>query len=136
MTTAYGPASVETHLSRLPIGFLEIAVNKRSFVGSSKVVVQHIEIKEPTGSLQATPSTPSSAILVPWNPDDSWKRDALLRVNAVLGPPTRTHTVFEHLDVMVHPLGIHLVEPIAQSFWVRQNIQFHGLQAASDAACI
>ena len=82
------------------------------------MVVQHIEIKDATGALGPTPGTPVSAILVPWNPDDSWKRDALLRVNAVLGPPTRTHTVYEHLDVMVHPLGINLVESIAQSFWV------------------
>lgn len=81
-------------------------------------MVQHIEIRDATGSLGSTPGTPPSAILVPWNPDDSWKRDALLRVNAVLGPPTRTHTVYEHVDVMVHPLGVNLVESIASSFWV------------------
>ncbi len=81
-------------------------------------MVQHIEILDATGSLGSTPGTPPSAILVPWNPDDSWKRDALLRVNAVLGAPTRTHTVYEHVDVMVHPLGVNLVESIASSFWV------------------
>ena len=82
-------------------------------------MVQHIEIRDATGSLRPTPGTPVSAILVPWNPDDSWRRDALLRATAVLGAPTRTHTVYEHVDVMVHPLGVNLVESIAQSFWVK-----------------
>ena len=59
--------------------------------------------------------------MVPWNPDPSWERDALVRVNAVLGPPTRTHTVYEHLDVMTHPLGVHLNEAVATSFWVSMN---------------
>jgi hypothetical protein len=86
--------------------------------GSSKLVIQHIEIVDATDGLGATPSTPKAAILVPWNPDESWKRDALLRVNAVLGPPTRCQTVYEHVDVMFHPLGVHLVESIAQAFWV------------------
>ena len=81
--------------------------------------MQHMEIMDASGSLSATPGTPRGAVLIPWNPDDSWKRDALLRVNAVLGPPTRTHTVYEHVDVMVHPLGVHMVESVATRFWVR-----------------
>lgn len=82
-------------------------------------MVQHMEIIDMTGSIGATNSTPAGAVLIPWNPDDSWKRDALLRVNAVLKPPTPTHTVYEHVDVMVHPLGVHLVEAVASRFWVQ-----------------
>ena len=79
-----------------------------------------MEVTDTTGVIKATQSTPAGAVLVPWNPDESWKRDALLRVNAVLGAPTRTHTVYEHVDVMVHPLGVHLVESVATRFWVRR----------------
>lgn len=42
----------------------------------------------------------------------------LLQVNAVLGPATRTHTIYEHIEVVVHPLGVHLTEAVATPFWV------------------
>lgn len=96
-------------------------------------MIQHIEILDATAGLGATPSTPASAILVPWNPDDSWKRDALLRVNAVLAPPTRSQTVYEHVDVMFHPLGVHLVESIAQAFWVCLSLLNFFLEISRDS---
>ena len=40
-------------------------------------------------------------------------------MNAVLGAPTDNHVIYDHLDVMVHPLGIHLNEHFANAFWVR-----------------
>lgn len=43
---------------------------------------------------------------------------ALLQVNAVLGPATRTHTIYEHIEMVVHPLGVHLTEAVATAFWV------------------
>ena len=42
----------------------------------------------------------------------------LVQVNAVLGPATRTHTIYEHIEVVVHPLGVHLTEAVAAAFWV------------------
>ncbi len=42
----------------------------------------------------------------------------LVQVNAVLGPATRTHTIYEHIEVVVHPLGVHLTEAVATPFWV------------------
>ena len=42
----------------------------------------------------------------------------MLQVNAVLGPATRTHTIYEHIEVVVHPLGVHLTEAVATAFWV------------------
>ena len=36
----------------------------------------------------------------------------------MLGPATRTHTIYEHIEVVVHPLGVHLTEAVAASFWV------------------
>ena len=62
---------------------------------------------------------PCAQVLTLWNPDESWARDALLRVNAVLGPATRSHTVYEHIEMVVHPLGVHLNEAVAAAFWVR-----------------
>lgn len=87
--------------------------------GNSKLVIHSATVRDATGSLAAAPGTDAGAVLTLWNPDESWSRDALLRVNAVLGPATRTHTIYEHIELVVHPLGVHLNEAIASSFWVR-----------------
>ncbi len=76
-------------------------------------------MRDATGSLAAAAGTDAGAVLTLWNPDESWSRDALLRVNAVLGPATRTHTIYEHIELVVHPLGVHLNEAVASAFWVR-----------------
>ena len=87
--------------------------------GNSKLVVQSAEVRDATGSLEAAPGAEAGAVLTLWNPDESWARDALLRVNAVLGPATRAPTGYEHIEVVVHPLGVHLNEAVAAAFWVR-----------------
>ena len=87
--------------------------------GNSKLVIQSATVRDATGSLAAAAGTDAGAVLTLWNPDESWSRDALLRVNAVLGPATRTHTIYEHIEVVVHPLGVHLNEAVASAFWVR-----------------
>ena len=33
-------------------------------------------------------------------------------------PLAQTHTVYEHLDVTVHPIAFHLTEQLAVGFWV------------------
>ncbi len=86
--------------------------------GNSKLVIQSAVVRDTTSSLPAAPGTEEGKVLTLWNPDESWSRDALLRVNAVLGPATRTHIIYEHIEVVVHPLGVHLNEAVAQSFWV------------------
>lgn len=57
-------------------------------------------------------------IVSAWNPDEGWARDALLRVNATKGVPTADLSVWELVDVMVHPLGVHIVQHVANSLWV------------------
>lgn len=89
-----------------------------ALTGNSKLVIQSAVVRDATGALPAAPGTEEGKVLTLWNPDESWSRDALLRVNAVLGPATRTHTIYEHIEVVVHPLGVHLNEAVAQSFWV------------------
>ncbi len=92
-------------------------------------MIHSATVRDATGSLAAAPGTDAGAVLTLWNPDESWSRDALLRVNAVLGPATRTHTIYEHIELVVHPLGVHLNEAIASSFWVRPPVAFlMGLQ--------
>lgn len=56
-----------------------------------------------------------------WNPDESWAQDALLRVNATKGVPTAELTVWSLVDVMVHPLGVHIHQQVANSLWVSQH---------------
>jgi hypothetical protein len=82
-------------------------------------VVQSAGVTDATGGTPATPFTPAGAVLTLWHPDASWRRDPLLTVTAVLGAPTRSHTVYEHLELSVHPLGVHLHEALATAFWVR-----------------
>lgn len=53
-----------------------------------------------------------------WNPDESWVQDALLRVNATRGIPTLDLNVWSLVDVMVHPLGVHIHQQVANSLWV------------------
>lgn len=86
--------------------------------GNSKLVIQSLTVRDATGALGAAAGTEAGMILTPWNPDESWTHDALVQVNAVLGPATRTHTIYEHIEVVVHPLGVHLTEAVAASFWV------------------
>jgi len=84
-------------------------------------VVQSAGVLDATGGTPATPFTPAGAVLTLWHPDASWRRDPLLTVTAVLGAPTRSHTVYEHLELSVHPLGVHLHEALATAFWVRRG---------------
>ncbi|KAK9812398.1 hypothetical protein WJX73_007715 [Symbiochloris irregularis] len=85
--------------------------------GSSKMVVQHAQVTDHTGAISATAYTEAGAVLVPWNPDASYARDALLRVQARLGIPTPQFAIWEHMDVMVHPLGVHLTDKFGTQIW-------------------
>lgn len=90
-------------------------------------MIQTAEVLDATGGTPATAFTPPGAVLTLWHPDETWRRDPLLRVNAVLGMPTASHTVYEHLELLVHPLGVHLHEALATAFWVRMLCRVQGL---------
>ena len=89
--------------------------------GSSKLVVQQAQIMDHTGAIGATAYTQPGAILIPWNPDSSYARDALLRVQAKLGTPTSDFAIYDHMDVLVHPLGVNMTEKFASQIWVRAH---------------
>ena len=72
-----------------------------------------------TGATAATPATPPGVVFCPWNPDESYTRDALIRVQARLGTPEPACVIYDHLDLLIHPLGVHLTERVASQFWVR-----------------
>ncbi|KAK9806263.1 hypothetical protein WJX72_007766 [[Myrmecia] bisecta] len=99
------------------VGIMLDNFRNKDHSGSSKLIIQRIDVRDAQGQLATTPGTEEGAILSTWNPDASWERDALLRVYAVVGVPTPTHSIYEHVDVMVHPLGVHLTEGVANTCW-------------------
>jgi hypothetical protein len=38
------------------------------------------------------------------------------------GIPTEEHTIFENLDLMVHPLRVHFNDVLLTNLWVRARI--------------
>eukprot|EP00884_Botryococcus_braunii_P017348 jgi/Botrbrau1/4297/Bobra.0390s0036.1 len=85
--------------------------------GSNKLIMKGLEVRDVAQGLSATPGTYAGGILVPWNPDESWANDAMLLVKGKLGVPTRSHAVYDHMEVLLHPLGVHLTDSIATTFW-------------------
>ena len=75
-------------------------------------------MKDRQGLVGEAPGLEPGMILSAWNPDESWVHDALLRVNATKGVPTLELTVWSLVDVMVHPLGVHIHQQVANSLWV------------------
>lgn len=87
--------------------------------GKTKLGVQRLGMWDPSGLLGSTAGTEQGAVLSMWRPDEGWgERDAFIVANAKLGTSTGTHHIYEHLDVMVHPLGVHLSETMGRNFWV------------------
>lgn len=89
--------------------------------GSSKLIIQKIEVKDRQGLVGEAPGLEPGMVVSAWNPDESWAKDALLRVNATKGVPTAELTVWSLVDVMVHPLGVHIHQQVANSLWVSQH---------------
>ena len=87
--------------------------------GKVKLGVQRLGMWDASGLLGSTAGTEQGAVLSMWRPDEGWgERDAFIVANAKLGASTSTHHIYEHLDVMVHPLGVHLSETMGRNFWV------------------
>ena len=89
--------------------------------GSSKLIIQKIEVKDRQGLVGEAPGLEPGMVVSAWNPDESWAQDALLRVNATKGVPTAELTVWSLVDVMVHPLGVHIHQQVANGLWVSQH---------------
>ena len=90
-------------------------------IGSSKLVIQRVEVKDRQGLVGEAPGLEPGMVVSAWNPDESWIQDALLRVNATKGVPTLDLNVWSLVDVMVHPLGVHIHQQVANSLWVRAS---------------
>ncbi|KAL4444145.1 hypothetical protein ABPG75_011882 [Micractinium tetrahymenae] len=85
--------------------------------GFAKFSIHRIEVLDTQGVLGPGPGIGAGVILSVWNPDASWERDDMLRVVATMGVPTQTHIVYDHLDVILHPIAFHLTEQLAVGFW-------------------
>ena len=63
-----------------------------------------------------TPSTPSPPPRMAYPPPPA---------------PTQTHVVYDHLDVIVHPIAFHLTEGLAVAFWVSRLPRGGGQRVAA-----
>jgi hypothetical protein len=61
----------------------------------------------------ATAAAEAGLILAPWNPDESWEADELVRIYAIHGAMEARHVVYEHIEVLVHPIRVHLTAALA-----------------------
>ncbi|KAL0027199.1 hypothetical protein WJX77_002651 [Trebouxia sp. C0004] len=99
------------------VGVMLDSIQNKDLSGSSKLIIQKIEVKDRQGLVGEAPGLEPGMIVSAWNPDESWAQDALLRVNATKGVPTAELTVWSLVDVMVHPLGVHIHQQVANSLW-------------------
>lgn len=113
--------STVMRLSRCSDSSLRFTVVMFCPAGSSKLVIQRVEVKDRQGLVGEAPGLEPGMIVSAWNPDESWIQDALLRVNATKGVPTLDLNVWSLVDVMVHPLGVHIHQQVANSLWVRYS---------------
>lgn len=61
----------------------------------------------------AAAAAEAGLILAPWNPDESWEADELVRIYAIHGAMEARHVVYEHIEVLVHPIRVHLTAALA-----------------------
>ncbi|KAL0047867.1 hypothetical protein WJX82_001975 [Trebouxia sp. C0006] len=99
------------------VGVMLDSIQNKDLSGSSKLIIQKIEVKDRQGLVGEAPGLEPGMVVSAWNPDESWAQDALLRVNATKGVPTAELTVWSLVDVMVHPLGVHIHQQVANSLW-------------------
>ncbi|KAL0030048.1 hypothetical protein WJX79_003167 [Trebouxia sp. C0005] len=99
------------------VGVMLDSIQNKDLSGSSKLIIQKIEVKDRQGLVGEAPGLEPGMVVSAWNPDESWAKDALLRVNATKGVPTAELTVWSLVDVMVHPLGVHIHQQVANSLW-------------------
>lgn len=86
--------------------------------GATKFTVHRITFQDTTKQVPKSPGTQEGVLFGCWNPDASWEKDEMIRVNATMGSPTpEARAIYDHLEFMVHPLGIHLTYPVANSLY-------------------
>lgn len=68
---------------------------------------------EAAAAAAALAAAEAGLILAPWNPDESWEADELVRIYAIHGAMEARHVVYEHIEVLVHPIRVHLTAALA-----------------------
>lgn len=82
----------------------------------------------------AADSNEAGIILAPWNPDESWERDELVRIYAIHGALEKRHVVYEHIEVLVHPIRVHLTAALASALQDYFNLRDEDTKLQSGAA--
>ncbi len=57
---------------------------------------------------------PAGEVLALWNPDESWAEDEMVRLYAVHGALEQRWVVYDHIEVLVHPIRVRLTYALAQ----------------------
>lgn len=76
--------------------------------------IRKLELHDAEGRLPATKGTGNGVILAHWDPSPASENDPTLTLHARHGPHTSgSQLVMQHLEVVVHPLGMHLTQALA-----------------------
>ena len=89
--------------------------------GASKLVLRGLSVSDPRRRLKGSPAPGvdvAGGVVVPWNPDASWREDPAARVVARRAPTAAGFAaVYEHVEATLHPLGVHLSDSLASGLW-------------------
>ena len=89
--------------------------------GASKLVLRRLQVSDPRRRLKGSPAPGvdvPGGVVVPWNPDESWREDPAARVVARRAPTAAGFAaVYEHVEATLHPLGVHLSDSLATGLW-------------------
>eukprot|EP00873_Tetraselmis_striata_P004035 jgi/Tetstr1/424299/TSEL_014867.t1 len=94
------------------ISFARVAKVDKS--GTIQASIRKLELHDAEGRLPATKGTGNGVILAHWDPSPASENDPTLTLHARHGPHTSgSQLVMQHLEVVVHPLGMHLTQALA-----------------------
>ncbi|KAL9684811.1 hypothetical protein QQ045_022252 [Rhodiola kirilowii] len=63
------------------------------------------------------PNAKSATLLAAWNPPAEWGKKVMVHIDAKQGAPKDGNSTFEHFQVDIYPLRIHLTETMYRMMW-------------------
>eukprot|EP00798_Chlamydomonas_sp_ICE-L_P007148 gene7148-255_t len=83
---------------------------------STKLQLTSVAMRDLQGLLGSAPGSLVGPILTVWNPDSSWEGDDALSIYTIHGGLTHEGAfVYDHIEVVLHPLIIHLTSNLANA---------------------
>uniref|UniRef100_A0A7N0UUA0 FMP27/BLTP2/Hobbit GFWDK motif-containing RBG unit domain-containing protein n=1 Tax=Kalanchoe fedtschenkoi TaxID=63787 RepID=A0A7N0UUA0_KALFE len=80
-------------------------------VGVIKLTTKYFVIKN------CLPNAKSDTLLAAWNPPTDWGKKVMVHIDAKQGAPKDGNSTFEHFQVDIYPLRIHLTEAMYRKMW-------------------